>query len=143
MAIENKPVGVVQFCFQLVHIPNFFLGGGRVGGLRTCHPPYNPLDFQGKIKNLCHPTLQEIRSKITVIPSPPPQKKGQSQNYGASINFKFTFQNHFEEILGCCNTRYHRIRHLVNKNEDPARLPYYKFKNNVSGQFSNMTQFRP
>ena len=27
------------------------LGGGRVGGLHMCHPPYHPLDFQGKIKN--------------------------------------------------------------------------------------------
>ena len=25
------------------------LGGGRVGGLRMCHPPYHPLDFQSKI----------------------------------------------------------------------------------------------
>ena len=37
--------------------------------------PTTPIDFQGKIKNLCHPTLQKIRSKITVIPSPPPSKK--------------------------------------------------------------------
>ena len=28
-----------------------FWGGGRVGGLHMCHPPYHPLDFQGKIKN--------------------------------------------------------------------------------------------
>ena len=61
-----------------------FLGGGRVGGLRMCHPPYHPLDFQGKIKNFCHPTLLKIRFKITVTPPPPP-KKGQSQTYGASI----------------------------------------------------------
>ena len=29
----------------------FFWGGGgsRVGGLRMSHPPYYPLDFQGKI----------------------------------------------------------------------------------------------
>ena len=25
------------------------LGGGRVGGLRMCHPPYHPLHFQAKI----------------------------------------------------------------------------------------------
>ena len=27
----------------------FFGGDGRVGGLRKCHPPYHPLDFQSKI----------------------------------------------------------------------------------------------
>ena len=52
----------------------FFLGGGggRVGGLRMCHLPYHPLDFQGKIKNFCHPTLLTIRFKITVTPPPRP-----------------------------------------------------------------------
>ena len=33
---------------------------------------------------------------------------------------KFTFQKHFEEILGSCNTRYHRIRLLVNKKWGPS-----------------------
>ena len=61
---------------KLVHVPIFFGGrGGRVGGLRMCHPPYHPLDFQGKIQNFCHPTLLKIRFKITVTP-PPPQKMG-------------------------------------------------------------------
>ena len=34
-----------------------------------------------------------------------------------SITFdsKLTFQKHFEEILGRCNTRYHRVRLIVNK----------------------------
>ena len=56
--------------FSLVHVPNF-LGGGRVGGLRFCHRTYHPLDFQGKIKTFCHPTLLKIRSKIIVTPPPP------------------------------------------------------------------------
>ena len=34
---------------------------------------------------------------------------------GITFDSKFTFQKHFEEILGRCNTRYHRIRLLVNK----------------------------
>ena len=59
----------------MVHVPNFFFGGGgRVGGLRMCHPPYHPLDFQGKVKNFCHPTLLKIRLKITVTAPLPPQK---------------------------------------------------------------------
>ena len=34
---------------------------------------------------------------------------------GITFDSKFTFQRYFEEILGSCNTRYHRIRLLVNK----------------------------
>ena len=34
---------------------------------------------------------------------------------GITFDSKFTFHKHFEEILGHCNTRYHRIRLLVNK----------------------------
>ena len=76
-------------CIQPFHIyiqpcaRSKFLGGGRVGGLRICHPPYHPLDFQGKISNFCHPTLLKLRFKITVTT---PLKNGQSQNYVASIN---------------------------------------------------------
>ena len=62
---------------------------------------------------------------------------------GITFDSKLTFQTHFEEILGRCNTRYHRVRLIVNKNGDQARPPYYKFTNNVSGQFSNMAPFRP
>ena len=32
-----------------------------------------------------------------------------------TIDSKFTFQKHFEEILGRCNTRYHRIKLLFKK----------------------------
>ena len=35
---------------------------------------------------------------------------------GITFDSKFTFQKHFEEILLRCNTRYHRITLLVNKN---------------------------
>ena len=38
---------------------------------------------------------------------------------GITFDSKFTFQNHFEEILGRCNTRYHRIRLLVNQKWGP------------------------
>ena len=39
---------------------------------------------------------------------------------GITFDSKFTFQNHFEEILGRCNTRYHQIRLLVNKKWGPS-----------------------
>ena len=48
-----------------------------------------------------------------------------------TFDSKFTFQKHFEKILGCCNIR-------STKNGDPDRPPYYKLTNNVSGQFSNI-----
>ena len=34
---------------------------------------------------------------------------------GITFDSKFTFRKHFEEILGRCNTRYDRIKLLVNK----------------------------
>ena len=42
---------------------------------------------------------------------------------GITVDFKFTFQKHIEEILGCYNTRYHRIRLLVNKISPIAGVP--------------------
>ena len=39
---------------------------------------------------------------------------------GITFDSKFTFQKHFEEILGPCNTRYHSIRLLVNKKWGPS-----------------------
>ena len=70
--LEELPISLNHIFSNKLH--SKFWGGGRVGGLRMCHPPYHPLDFHGKIKNFCHPTLQKIRSKITVTP-PPPQEK--------------------------------------------------------------------
>ena len=37
-----------------------------------------------------------------------------------TFDSKFTFQKHFEEILGRCNTRCHRITLLVNKKWGPS-----------------------
>ena len=62
---------------------------------------------------------------------------------GITVDSKLTFQKHFEEILGRCNTRYHRVRLIVDKKWGPSPPPYYKFTNNMSGQFSNMAPFRP
>ena len=39
---------------------------------------------------------------------------------GITFDSKFTFQKHFEEVLARCNTRYHRIRLLVNKKWGPS-----------------------
>ena len=48
---------------------------------------------------------------------------------GTTFNSKITFQKHFKEILGHCNTRYHRIRLLVNRKGGPnpsTTLQIYK-----------------
>ena len=39
---------------------------------------------------------------------------------GITFNSKLTFQKHFEEILGRCYTRYHRVRLIVNKKWGPS-----------------------
>ena len=52
----------------LVHIPNFFGGVAGSEDVACATLPTTPLDFQGKIKHFCHPTLLKVRSKITVTP---------------------------------------------------------------------------
>ena len=48
---------------------------------------------------------------------------------GITFDSKLTLQKHFDEILGRCNTRYHRVRLIVNKKWGPSRstiLQIYK-----------------
>ena len=45
---------------------------------------------------------------------------------GITFDSKLTFQKHFEEILGRCNTRYHRVRLIVNKKWGPSPSTIYK-----------------
>ena len=39
---------------------------------------------------------------------------------GITFDSKLAFQKHFEEVLGRCNTRYHRVRLIVNKKWGPS-----------------------
>ena len=39
---------------------------------------------------------------------------------GITFDSKLTFQKHFEEILGRCNTRYHSVKLIVNKKWEPS-----------------------
>ena len=39
---------------------------------------------------------------------------------GINFDSQLTFQKHFEDILDLCNTRYHRLRLLVNKKWGPS-----------------------
>ena len=42
---------------------------------------------------------------------------------GITFNSQLNFKKQFENILDCCNTRYHRLRLPVNKNEGLAQPP--------------------
>ena len=53
------------------------------------------------------PVLKLYGEKLKIYP--------QVKFLGITFDSKLTFQKHFEEILGRCNTRYHRIRLIVNK----------------------------
>ena len=39
---------------------------------------------------------------------------------GIAFDSQVTFKQHFEDILDCCNTRYHRLRLLANKKWGPS-----------------------
>ena len=39
---------------------------------------------------------------------------------GITFNSQLNFKKHFEDILDCCNNRYHRLRLLVNKTWGPS-----------------------
>ena len=39
---------------------------------------------------------------------------------GITFDSQLNFKKHFEDILDCCNTRYHRLRLLVNKKWGPS-----------------------
>ena len=58
------------------------------------------------------PILKLYRERLKIYP--------QVKFLGITFDSKFTFQNHFEEIVGRSNTWYHRIRLLVNKKWRPS-----------------------
>ena len=79
------PITEGQLSIYQVHVSNFEgVAGSEDFACATL--PTTPFDFQGKVENFCHPTLQKIGFKIDVTPPPPLLEEGQSQNYGASIN---------------------------------------------------------
>ena len=66
--------------------------------------------FRSSLRN-SEPILKLYGERLKIYP--------QVKFLGITFDCKFTFQKHFEEILGRCNTRYHRIRLLVNKKWGP------------------------
>ena len=49
---------------------------------------------------------------------------------GITFDNRMIFAEHFEEILECCNQKFHRLRILVNNGAQVSK-PFYKSKNNV------------
>ena len=58
------------------------------------------------------PSLKLYGERLKIYP--------QVKFLGITFDSNFTFKKHFEEILGRCNTRYHRIRLLANKKWGPS-----------------------
>ena len=63
-------------------------------------------------KVLADPTLKLYGERLKIYP--------QVKFIGITFDSKFTFKKHFEDILGRCNARYHRIRLLTNKKWGPS-----------------------
>ena len=61
---------------------------------------------------------------------------------GITFDSQLNFKKHFEEILDCCNTRYYRLRLLVNKKWGPSPATIIQIYNNASVQFLNTAPIR-
>ena len=68
--------------------------------------------FRSPLARKSEPVLKLYGERVKIYP--------QVKFLGITFDPKLTFQKHFEEILGCCNTRYHRVRLIVNKNWGPS-----------------------
>ena len=67
--------------------------------------------FRCSLARNSEPILKPYGERLKIYP--------QVKFLGITFDSKFTFKKHFEEILGRCNTRYHRIRLLTNKKWGP------------------------
>ena len=62
---------------------------------------------------------------------------------GIIFDSKLTFQKHFEDVLECCNHRYHRLRLLANKKWGPSPATLIQIYKQCADQFLNTAHFRP
>ena len=70
---------------------------------------------RSKLTRETEPNLQLYGETLTVYP--------QVKFLRITFDSKLTFQKLFEDILDCCNTRYHQLKLLADKNGDLARPP--------------------
>ena len=68
--------------------------------------------FRSPLARKSEPILKLYGERLKIYP--------QVKFLGITFDSKLTFQKHFEEILGRCNTRYHRARLIVNKKWGPS-----------------------
>ena len=62
---------------------------------------------RSSLARISEPILKLYGERLKICP--------QVKFLGITFDSNFTFKKHFEEILGRCNTRYHRIRLFANK----------------------------
>ena len=89
------------------------------------------------------------RSKISRITEPnlklyseTPKVYSQVKFLGITFDSQLTFRQYFEDILDCCNTRYHQLKLLANKKWGPSPSTLIQIYNNVSNPFFSMALFR-
>ena len=104
-----------------------FWGGEGWQGRRTSLVPPSlppPLIFKRKFKIFVTLSLLKIRFKISVTPSPL-SEKGQSQNYGASIN-----SNHLLTLNGLLSLKFllHMATSFIKENRITAYKLYMEYK---------------
>ena len=61
---------------------------------------------------------------------------------GITFDSQLNFKKHFEDILERCNTRYHRLRLLVNKNWGPSPATLIQIYKQCIRPILNMALFR-
>ena len=66
----------------------------------------------GPLARKSEPVLKLYGKRLKIYP--------QVKLLGITFESKLTFQKHFEVIMGLCNTRYHRVRLIVNKKWGPS-----------------------
>ena len=68
----------------------------------------NPSSYRSPLARKSEPVLKLYGERLKIYP------------LGITFDSEVTFQKHFEEILGHCNTRYHHVRVIVNKKWGPS-----------------------
>ena len=73
---------------------------------------------RSKLARKTEPNLKLYGEALKVYP--------QVKFQGITFDSQLTFKQHFEDILDCCNTMYHRVKLLANKNSPSTMIKIYK-----------------
>ena len=94
--------------WRQIFLANANLNGLAIGNnqSRTSSEHFDPSLFQNPYKIMAEPERLKFYPQVKFL--------------GITFDSKFTFKKHFEDILGRCNARYHRIKLLTNKKWGPS-----------------------